>query len=229
MIGVAILERDPMVQAILADYIRKIEGFQVIGRAESLKELKKLYAAGGIQLVVGETALQDGNFADWIEYLRGQKKFLDFIIVTGDRSYITFLKLMQYGTIDYILKPFTYGRFREGLLRYRTFKEGITPDDVLDQERLDEFFFGDLSMNRPGSAKKEYAFSEHTYKRILEYTRENSDMSFTAGELAAVVKLSRITARRYLERMEKEQVLSVEVQYGKVGRPQNRYRYKGKE
>ena len=229
MIGVAILERDPMVQSILAEYIRKIEGFHVVGRSESLKELKRLYATGDVQLVVGETTLQDGEFGEWIKQLREQKQFLDFVIVTGDRSYITFLKLMQYGAIDYILKPFTYGRFREGMLRYRTFKEGITPDEELEQERLDEFFFGDLSMDRPGSAKKEYAFSEHTYKKIMDYARENSDTCFTAGELAAAVKLSRITARRYLERMEKEHVLGVELQYGKVGRPQNRYRYKGKE
>lgn len=72
-------------------------------------------------------------------------------------------------------------------------------------------------------------FSRHTYERIYNYARENYDKSFTAGEVAEAMEVSRITARRYLEMLEKSGHLAVELHYGKVGRPQNRYHYKGME
>jgi len=229
MIGVAILETDPMVRSILEGHMAKIDGFELAGCADSLKAAKKLYAAGNVQLVLGEVHFQDGEVLDWLIQLRGQKKPVDFIVVTGDASYATFRTAMQSGVIDYLLKPFTYARFRESLLRYRILQEQLAPDEVLTQAVLDEFFFAEEVARRASGERGEKNFSKHTYDMIYSYAREHSDTSFTATEIAENMGVSRITARRYLELMEKEKVLDVELQYGKVGRPKNRYRYKGTE
>ena len=64
---------------------------------------------------------------------------------------------------------------------------------------------------------------------IYQYVKERSDKNFTAQEVADALGVSRITARRYLELLEKEKVLEVELQYGKVGRPKNKYRFRRAE
>lgn len=229
MIGVAILETDPMVRSILEGHMAKIDGFELIGSADSLKAAKKLYATGKVQLVLGEVHFQDGELLDWVGQLRSQKKPLDFIVVTGDVSYATLRMTLQLGVIDYLLKPFTYARFRESMLRYRILQERLAPDLALSQTVLDEFFFAEEVVRRVSGDRGDKNFSKHTYDMIYAYAREHSDTSFTATEIAENMGVSRITARRYLELMEKEKVLDVELQYGKVGRPKNRYRYKGTE
>lgn len=78
MIGVAILETDPMVRSILEGHMAKIDGFELAGCADSLKAAKKLYAAGNVQLVLGEVHFQDGEVLDWLIQLRSQKKPVDF-------------------------------------------------------------------------------------------------------------------------------------------------------
>ncbi len=49
--------------------------------------------------------------------------------------------------------------------------------------------------------------------------------TFTAAEIAEETNLSRITIRKYLERMSETGVLDTELEYGEVGRPQKRYLY----
>jgi len=52
------------------------------------------------------------------------------------------------------------------------------------------------------------------------------DNPFTSEEIANNIGVSRITARRYLDYLEKEKKLVVDMEYGKVGRPKNKYRIK---
>ena len=43
------------------------------------------------------------------------------------------------------------------------------------------------------------------------------------------MNISRVTARRYLELMEKDGVLEVEMRYGEIGRPRNQYKFRRTE
>lgn len=47
---------------------------------------------------------------------------------------------------------------------------------------------------------------------------------FTAEDFAEKLGIARVTVRRYLEYMEKENKVDKLVEYGKVGRPQHKYR-----
>ncbi|GKT33744.1 Signal transduction response regulator, citrate/malate metabolism like protein, partial [Aduncisulcus paluster] len=49
-------------------------------------------------------------------------------------------------------------------------------------------------------------------------------VGYTAQEVADELGISRITARRYLDEMESEDKLELYLEYGKVGRPRNKYR-----
>lgn len=50
------------------------------------------------------------------------------------------------------------------------------------------------------------------------------DAEYTAETIAETIKLSRTTARRYLEYCLAQHKIEAEIEYGKVGRPQRIYR-----
>ena len=41
MIGVAILDQDPMIRSLLETHVKKVEGYEIIGSMESIEELKQ--------------------------------------------------------------------------------------------------------------------------------------------------------------------------------------------
>ena len=229
MIGVAILDQDPMIRSLLETHVKKVEGYEIIGSMESIEELKQHYRQGKVQLLIGETRGIDGTLVDWIAKLREENHPLDFIVITKDTSYGTFYDMRRYGVIDYILKPFTYVRFRGALMQYRICKEQITPENEMTQKQLDLFFFPDALVGRYGGSHTLKNFNPHTYEKICEYARKRGGNGFTAHELAEDMNISRVTARRYLELMEKDGVLEVEMRYGEIGRPRNQYKFRRTE
>lgn len=226
MIGVAILDQDPMIRSLLETHVKKVEGYEVLGLMESVEELKGLYQQGKMQLLIGETRGTDGTLVDWIAALRAEHHPLDFIIVTKDTSYGTFYDMSRYGAVDYLLKPFVYARFREALIQYKICKEQLTPENEMTQKQLDMFFFPDAMIGKYGGSRVLKNFNPYTYEKICEYARKRGDIGFTAHELAEGMNISSVTARRYLELMEKDGVLEVEMRYGEIGRPRNQYKFR---
>lgn len=70
--------------------------------------------------------------------------------------------------------------------------------------------------------------NESTYKQILSYL-QNQTSALSAEEVGEGVKLTRVTARRYLEFLEQRGMVMVELKYGTVGRPVKLYAYKDRE
>jgi response regulator of citrate/malate metabolism len=60
----------------------------------------------------------------------------------------------------------------------------------------------------------------------MELIKNMKVESITAQDLAKLTGVSRITARRYLDLLEKEGKLVIKMDYGKVGRPINKYTIK---
>jgi two-component system CitB family response regulator len=66
-------------------------------------------------------------------------------------------------------------------------------------------------------------FNKYTYKSIWDEIEKSSLNEFTAEDLAEKLGIARVTVRRYLEYMEKENKIDKSIEYGKVGRPQHKY------
>lgn len=216
MLDVVILEPDPMVTHILQGIVETMEGFQVTGSRQKLQEIRSMETLP--QLVLGELYFQDGNLMEWISLLRQKEHPIDFIPVTGERQYSIYKRCAYLGAVDYIVKPFAAQRVRLALSRYREWRERLMPDRLVEQEALDAWY---------GFAKGTERASERngqTYQRIWEYIQSLCGEDFTAERAAGALGLSPITLRRYLDRLQKEGKLQVTLQYGRVGRPVNRYR-----
>lgn len=59
---------------------------------------------------------------------------------------------------------------------------------------------------------------------ILTYMKQQTE-PLSAEEAAKALGIARVTARRYLDFLEKDGQIKLDIQYGGVGRPVNRYKF----
>ncbi|MGG7079495.1 response regulator [Clostridium sardiniense] len=222
MIEVMIVEDDPMVRDINSRFLKRVEGFNLYKAVGNLTEAKKFIMIRKPDLILLDVFLPKENGIDLLKWLRSEDVDVDVILITADKTIERVQEAFRYGTIDYLIKPFNFERFKESLIqfkeRYYEFKKG----DEIEQGALDKLISNvSISQEGEGLAK---GLNKYTYKSIWEEIERRDDEYFTAEELSEKIKVARVTVRRYLEYMEKEGLLEKLVEYGKVGRPQHKFR-----
>lgn len=213
---IMIVEDDDMVMSIIEDFIYKIPKTEVICKAYNLSSAKKCLESETIDLVLIDIFLPDGNGIDLLKWIRIKTINVDAIMITADQRSSSLESARRYGVYDYILKPFKFERFQEAIDVFRKRKHLIDSDEHIKQHVVDR-----IITNKDSAVD----WKNQTYELILAYLKDHSDDSYTSSEIANLVGISRITARKYLEAMELEGVVGLELSYGNVGRPKNKYSY----
>lgn len=221
-ISVILIEDDPMIRQVNQQFIEKVKGFQIIGTAgngiEGMKLIKKLKP----NLVIMDIFMPEQNGIQTLQQLRESKLNVDVITITAATEMKTIRQILQLGVYDYIMKPFTFERIKQTLENYRNFKEKMGRKKELTQTELDELIHPHRS-NLQGLNELPKGLNASTLDKIIAYIRMQ-DNSVSAEEVANGVGLARVTARRYLDYLEKQQKVVIDIQYGSVGRPVNQYR-----
>lgn len=222
MIEVMIVEDDPMVRDINSRFLKRVEGFNLYKAVGNLTEAKKFIMAKKPDLILLDVFLPKENGIDLLKWLRREEIDVDVILITADKTIERVQEAFRYGTVDYLIKPFNFERLKESLIqfkeRYYEFKKG----DEIEQGALDKLISNaTVVQDGEGLAK---GFNKYTYKSIWEEIERRDDEYFTSEELSEKINVARVTVRRYLEYMEKEGLLEKLVEYGKVGRPQHKFR-----
>ncbi len=215
-----IVEDDPMVLEINKQFVEKVEGFSVVGVAQSGEDALKLLKTIKPQLVILDIYLPDLSGIDVLKEMRSTGYPADVIMITAARDAETIKEVLRYGAIDYIVKPFKFSRMQNALLSYRMLRARLEEKTTLDQEEID-------ALKKSKSVAKPFeelpkGLNEVTLRQIFLYMVKKKD-SLSAEEVAEGVGIARVTARRYLEYLAKIGKLQLEIQYGSVGRPINRY------
>lgn len=223
LIKVAIIEDDPMVRQINEGFLSRIEGFNLVASYGDLEAAKRGFSKTKIDLVLLDIFFPNGRGIDWFKWLRTQEYQCDVIFITADNSSQAIETANRFGAFDYLIKPFRFERFEEALLRYRAYRMQVKSQDSLNQGELDGLREKEFSEEETSQTQ----FINKTHQAVYQFIEEHKEESYSASEIANVLGLSRITARRYLDELEKEGMIRVDMNYGSVGRPQNRYFYKG--
>lgn len=223
MIQVLIVEDDPMVREINSKFLKRVEGFALYKAVANLGDAKKIIAVKKPDLILLDVYLPKENGIDFLKWIRAQELDIDIILITADKSIEKIQEAFRYGVVDYLIKPFSFERFKEALLQFKGRYYEFKKNDVIEQKDLDKL----ISSSSVGVSQKEddfaKGFNKYTYKTIWDEIERNSCNDFTAEELAEKLGIARVTVRRYLEYMEKENKVDKSVEYGKVGRPQHKY------
>ena len=212
-----IIEDDTMVLNIIKEFLIKMGHVEISCTAGTLASAKRKLTENTVDLVLIDIYLPDGNGLDFLKWVRAENINTDAIMITADQRSISLETARRYGVYDYILKPFKYERFEEAINNFMSKKNLLSSKENIHQKIADQIITDvDTSTN----------WQNQTYESILEYLKNNSEQYFTSSEIAKELGISRITARKYLEALELKGALEMELSYGSVGRPKNKYRYK---
>lgn len=221
MINVLLIEDDLMVQEVNKEFINKVEGFQVIGIAGNGKEGMKLLRQLSPDLIVIDLYMPLMDGLDTLHLLRQENLQVDVIVITAASDIKTVRQVMKHGVFDYIMKPFKFERMKQALEHYQSVQSRLSEKGRISQEELDSLLF----QKTGGTDEAEQlpkGLNAVTLQKIILYLRE-TNKSLSAEEVAEGVGAARVTVRRYLDYLEKSGRVKIDIQYGVIGRPINRY------
>jgi len=185
---------------------------------QAIAKLKK-YAYDIVVLDLGPTKEENMNL---LKRIRAEKIFVCVIMISEENSLDYVAEAFSYGVSDYLLKPSTCKRFSEAAMRSVNKRECLLQYQTMTQEEIDHCIA--LNIHIAASVDKGKGICNETFNFVKSVVSKKSS-SFTAADIAEETKLSRITIRKYLERMSESGILDTELEYGEVGRPQKRYLY----
>lgn len=222
MLEVMIVEDDPMVREINSKFLKKMEGFKLYKAVGNLTDAKKFIMARKPDLILLDVFLPKENGIDFLKWLRSKEIGVDVILITADKTTGRAQEAFRYGAVDYLIKPFSFERFKEALIQFKERHYGFKKVDEIEQDALDKLISTTAVVQEEEGLVK--GLNKYTYKSIWEEIERRDAEYFTSEELSEKIKVARVTVRRYLEYMEKEGLLEKLVEYGKVGRPQHKFR-----
>lgn len=225
MFKVIIVEDDKMVAVINRQYVEMNQAFRVVGMFHDGRKGLEYVKEHPVDLVILDyyMPMMDGN--GFLQELEQVEKRPEVIMVTAANESETVRKLLDSGVTDYLVKPFEYNRFELALQRFiQKRKMWGDSQKALSQEEVDELLFYSEHAGDVG-VKMQKGMQEHTLETIRRHMRENKDRSFTSEEIAARVKLSRVTVRRYLNYLVDIHEIASSIDYQTGGRPSIIYQY----
>jgi CitB family two-component system response regulator MalR len=223
MINVMIVEDDLMVAEINKQYLSKIDGFRLAATANSVDEAISLLIKGDIQLILLDNFMPGKLGLELLAYLRKNDLEIDVIIISAASDLERIQKALRYGVVDYIIKPFEFERFNAALASYQQKTMFIEKQKAVSQQELDNFL-----LNREEHAIVEElpkGLTKDTLKQVWEVVQELKEGPFSTDEIANLVGVSRVSARKYLNFLRDIGILDVKVIYGTVGRPVYQHEY----
>lgn len=226
MIHTLVVEDDPLAAEAHASYLKRIDGFEVVGIAgtasAALSAIRASTAVSPIDLVVLDLNLPDGHGIELARRLRSAGLAVDIIAITAVRDIEVVHIAISVGIVQYLIKPFAFATFAAKLETYRDYRRRLdSAPATTTQTDVDRML---ASLRSPADVPLPKGLSEPTLQSVTDHLRV-TDRAVSAAELAEPLRLSRVTARRYLEHLANTGQISREPRYGTPGRPELEYRW----
>ena len=221
MIEVLIVDDDFMVARIHTGFVERTPGFTVTGvahtGAQAVLDAERLQP----DLVLLDVYLPDVSGLDLLGALREAAPDVDVLVISAAREADTVRRALRGGIVHYLMKPFSYDDLRLRLEHYQQAYAGLSSEQA-DQADVDRVF-GVAGPDR----RLPKGFSPETLRLVEESLRaETASSDVSAAEAAALLGISRVSARRYLEHLAETGKVEVTLRYGEVGRPERRYAWR---
>lgn len=222
-IHVLIVDDDYHVAGIHAAYVGRTDGFAVVGQAHTAADARDFAAQLRPDLVLMDVYLPDGNGLEVVRHLLQQPQPPDVIVISAAKDVEAIRTSMRLGAVHYLVKPFGYQVLAERLDAYRRLRSRVDRlGGTAEQADVDELF-GLLHHSDTSTARPPKGHSAPTLELVREAMRRN-DSDVSAAEISEQTGVSRATAQRYLNYLERTGVVTLQLRYGSTGRPEHRYR-----
>lgn len=223
MIKVLIVEDDPMVAEFNKRYLSQVAGFELKAITRSFDEALAVLQNEKIDLVLLDIFMPGMSGLDLLAQIRKSGKEVDVIIVSAACDIQTIKKTLQYGAVDYLIKPFEFERFNTALAAYRSTHSFMKEKDALNQEELDKLILINKEQTQVLTQIPK-GLDRNTLRKVWGNIKEMKEDIFSTGEMARNVGVSRVSMKKYLDFLSEIRVLKMEIVYGSVGRPIYKYK-----
>ena len=176
-----------------------------------------------IDLVLLDMTMPDGHGLDLARLIRARGAPIDIIAITGVRDAEVVRTALALGVAQYLIKPFTFGMFRERLEQYAAFRRRSREASGQATQAEVDALLGALHPTVAATPPK--GLSADTLDRVTAALRGSGPLS--AAEAGAALGLSRVAARRYLEHLADVGRADRSSRWGTPGRPETEYAWRG--
>jgi response regulator of citrate/malate metabolism len=220
VIRTLVVEDDALVAEVHASYVERVPGFAVAGVAHRATEALEVLSSRQVDLVLLDFHLPDAQGLELLRALRARStRPVDVIAVTAARDPDSIRRAIAHGVAQYLVKPFAFATFADKLERYARYRVQVEDSAEADQAGVDALL-GTLRGSPPPKLPK--GLNAMTLEHVRNAVSDAGE-PLTAAEVAGRCGLSRVTARRYLEHLAVEGIVSLSMRYGGTGRPEHLY------
>jgi len=222
---VLIVEDDPMVMRLNVDYLARLEGVELVGQCESVPAALELLEREAVDLLLLDVYLRNRSGLEVLRHLRAQDRNTDAVLITAASEIDTVRAAQRLGARDYLVKPFSFERFRDAVEACRRAREALSRlPDQLGQGDIDRLFSQApaTDLRRPGDLPK--GLTPASLAQVAQAILALDEDSFTSETLLPATGMSRVSVRKYLKHLSDAQLLEESFHYGQIGRPSFRYR-----
>lgn len=225
MLQILIVEDDPMVSSINKQYLMKIippakmRLYQVDRADKALALAQKLQ----LDLVLLDIYLPKISGTELLHLFIEHNLHPNVIMLSAAKDSQSVNQALNYGVLDYLVKPFSFERFHKAIEHFLKYNEVLNQDRQLSQTELDQVFITqDFAVEKEMTSLPK-GLSNFSLNKIKAVIAETPDY-FSNQEIARKSKLSRITTKKYLDYLVKTNELTIKTHYLKVGRPIKLYK-----
>lgn len=217
-----IVDDDFRVAEIHRGFLERLPSFAVVGVAHTAADALERAGRESPDLVLLDIYLPDRSGLEVLRELHATgRPPVDVIAITAANDVETLRSALQGGVVHYLVKPFQFNAFREKLESYAAMRSQLHRVREVDQQEIDELY---ATLRASSVAELPKGLSPATLALVARTLRESgSDLS--AELVAERTGVSRVTSRRYLDRLARSGLAQVTMRYGKAGRPEHRYRW----
>ncbi len=222
---VLIVEDDPMVMRLNVEYLARLEGVELVGQCESVPAALELLEREAVDLLLLDVYLRNRSGLEVLRHLRAQDRNTDAVLITAASEIETVRVAQRLGARDYLVKPFSFERFRDAVEACRRAREALSRlPDQLGQGDIDRLFSQPpaAELRRPGDLPK--GLTPASLTQVVQAILALDEDSFTSETLLPATGMSRVSVRKYLKHLSDAQLLEESFHYGQIGRPSFRYR-----
>ncbi|CAN5536719.1 response regulator [soil metagenome] len=226
MIRTLVVEDDALTAEAHADYLGRIEGFELVGLARTASAaqaaIRDSVDGHSIDLVLLDMNLPDGHGLELARRIRSSGVAVDIIAITAVRETEVVRTAISAGVVQYLIKPFSFAVFRDRLESYRRYRLQLESSGTATTQADIDGMLASLRPSTPAALPK--GLAAPTLAVVVAYLRA-APGPVSSVQAAGALDLSRVTARRYLEHLADSALARRSPRHGSPGRPEFEYRW----
>ena len=216
MYKVLIVEDDPMVAMINEQFVSRHKDFVVSHKCNDGKSALEYLDENEVDLIILDVYMPYMDGFETLRQIRKKQVCVDVIMVTAANEREQLKEGLHLGVVDYLVKPFTFERFRVALDKFIAQSEALKDLDKVNQKNID--FLIDKSRKNANELYPK-GIQEKTLQTIIEHLKQNKNKWLTGDEIAEKVGLTGVTVRRYMTHLSETGMVIADMNYGTGGRP----------